>query len=496
MEGATASLFTVSCLYNAVVMPSDVYSILDQARREDGEGNHPAALMKYRLFLKYEAGDAQAWADYAGCLLAAGRFDDSARACDTALGIAPGLEPALVNRAAALVGLGRFVEAREVYAALLAVCPDRTEFIVGMQKCLYRMGDIASMEPILLKILDADPTHEEAIGLLTAVYTVRGDTAKQLEWSWRFLDLKFEGEELLWERSVLLLKLGDFREGLRLFENRPSMKKDYGFRGPLWDGGRLRGRTLLVHWEQGFGDTIMMLRYGPMLKELGGRVLLHVQPELLELARTCAGFDAIVSCPPAELEGKYDARIPVMSLPLALGTELHTIPADVPYLRVPAHVKNRAAIVERLAPAGGRRKAGLVWAGNVQYKNDRLRSVPPDQLWPLAECGGVAWFCLQREAPDLVPFEGAVPMGGLMETFADTAFLLDSMDLVVTVDTSMAHLAGALGKPTRLMLPFRSEWRWLAARDDSPWYPTMRLHRQNYGGDWEEVATSVAAARL
>jgi tetratricopeptide (TPR) repeat protein len=473
-------------------MPQDIRSILDHARREDGAGNHPAALMKYRLYLKYEPGDAQAWADYAGCLLAAGRFEDSLRACGAALGIDPCLEPALINRAAALVGLERFGEAREAYEGMLESSPDRTEIIVGLQKCLYRMGDIASMEPKLLKVLDAHPGHEEALSLLIAVHAVGNNWEKYREYSEKYLEAKFEGEELLWERAAMLLKLGDFGEGLRLFENRPSRKKDYGFAGPLWRGGPFPGRTLLVHWEQGFGDTIMMLRYGPMLKTLGGRVALHVQPELLDLARTCAGFDAIVSGPPSGIGPICDLRIPIMSLPLALGTEPGSIPAGVPYLGVPPLVKNRAAILERIRGAGAGRRIGLVWAGNKNYKNDHMRSVPPDHLAPLGECRGAAWFGLQREMPDLRPFEGVTPMGDLMETFADTAFLIDSMDLVVTVDTSVAHLAGALGKPTRLMLPFRCDWRWMEDRSDSPWYPTMRLHRQKYGDVWRDVAADVA----
>jgi tetratricopeptide (TPR) repeat protein len=473
-------------------MPRDAYSILDQARSEDGAGNYPAALMKYRLFLKYEPGDAQAWADYAGCLVAVGRFEDSLRAGGEALGLAPCLEPALVNRAAALSGLKRFGEAKEIYEGLLSTCPDRTAFILGLLKCLYRMGDIGSIEGRLLKILDSDPAHEEALSLLIAVYTVLGDREKLLEYSNRYLELKFAGEELLWERSALLLKMGDFAEGLGLYENRPSMKKAYGFTGPRWAGGPFPGKTLAVHWEQGFGDTIMMLRFGPALKALGGDVVLHVQPELLDLAATCAGFDRVASCPPRDLG--YDLHVPIMSLPLCLGTDASSIPAEVPYLRVPALVRNRGAILERLGQHGaGKRRVGLVWAGNTNYKNDHLRSVPPDQLAPLGNCAGAAWLCLQREAPDAVPFEGAVPMGDLMETFADTALLLDSMDIVVTVDTSTAHLAGALGKPTMLMLPFRNEWRWMTATAGSPWYPTMRLYRQSYLGDWSEVAEEIAA---
>jgi tetratricopeptide (TPR) repeat protein len=399
------------------------------------------------------------------------------------------MESAQINRAAALTGLARLGEAREIYESLLATNPGNTEIVVALQSCLYKMGDLASMEPVLLGILEADPQNEKILGLLVSVYTAGNDREKLLEYSQKLLDVMFEGPELLWERSALLLKMGDFKEGFKLYENRPSMRLASPFVGPRWSGEPFRGRRLVVHWEQGFGDTIMMLRFGPMLQALGGEVVLFVQPQLLELARTCVGFDRIVSGQTKELE--HELHIPTMSLPLALGIEPDTIPAEIPYLGVPPLVKWRNAILERLRMSGAGRRIGLVWAGNKNYKNDHLRSIPPEQLEPLGRAEDATWFSLQRETPDLLPLPGMVGMADLMETFGDTAFLINCMDVVVTVDTMAAHLAGALGKPTILMLPFRSEWRWMAKGSGSPWYPTIRIHRQNYLSDWSEVTEAV-----
>jgi len=474
-------------------MPQDIYSILDQARKEDGEGSVPSALVKYRLFLKYEAGDPQAWADYAGCLMAAGRFEDSVKACDAALGIMPGMEPALVNKAAALVGLGRFHDAKDIYGALLAARPDWVDIAMEMQKCMYTMGDVEAMEPGLQKILAAEPKRLEALSLLAAVHAAKKDWGKFQARSLEYLAAKFTGEELPCEKAKLLIRMGRFGECLGVAKKRHSDRKDSGAAGPLWGGEPFPGRTLLLHWEQGFGDSIMMLRYGSLAKKFGGTVVLCIQPALLELAMTSPGFDAVVADIPPGL--KYDLQLPLMSLPFVLvGTDTAPAPAQVPYLRVPDTVKNRGPILERLRAAAGRRKIGLVWAGSGKYGHDHIRSVPPGELWPLAERKGPAWFCLQREAPGFAPFEGAVPMGDLMETFADTAFLLDSMDAVLTVDTSTVHLAGALGKPTHLMLPFRGEWRWLEERSDSPWYPTVRIHRRTCGGSWAETISCAALA--
>jgi hypothetical protein len=248
----------------------------------------------------------------------------------------------------------------------------------------------------------------------------------------------------------------------------------------------------LVHGEQGYGDTIMMLRHLARAKELGGTLLAFVQAPLGPVAATCPGpdavFDAVEGAPVA-----FDVQLPMMSLPFALGIDGAGAPAR-PYLGVPGHVPNRANIDPLMAGACPRKKKiGLVWAGRPDHKRDGERSIPPGLLSPLAAVEGVSWLALQRELPDTAPFPGAVPLGGALETFADTAYALSRLDLLVAVDTSAAHLAGAMGVPTMLMVTCVPDWRWGLSRRDSPLYPSVTIFRQGEPGDWGGVLREVAA---
>jgi len=296
-----------------------------------------------------------------------------------------------------------------------------------------------------------------------------------------------------WEMSHFRLLVGDFRKGRELFESRLRLPDFIGQKSllaaPRWDGRPIRGGTLLVHGEQGYGDTIMMLRYLKRAKALCGRLLVFVQPPLAPVAATCEGpdevFDSIEGAPV-----KFDYQLPMMSLPYALG-DFSDGAAPCPYLKAPGHVPNREKIDALMSGADGKKKCGLVWAGRPTHKRDAERSIPPKLLVPLADVEGAAWFALQRECPDQAPFPGAVPLGGLLGAFADTAHAISRLDLLVTVDTSAAHLAGAMGIPVALMVTCLPDWRWQLRRSDSPLYPTMTIFRQKEPGDWEDVCIAV-----
>jgi tetratricopeptide (TPR) repeat protein len=470
-------------------MASDLYSVLEQARETAKVGNHSMALIKYRLYLKYERGDPHAWADYAGSLIMTSRFDDSLLASGKALEIDPDFELALFNKAVALYSLDKFEEAKHIFIHLLTINPDKAEFILGLQKCLSKMGDTDSVESELLKILNNDPSNIDAMTFLIPYYMSKNDQEKIKYWHEKLINLKFNGNELLFEKGGLLLKLGEYQEGFKLFEYRPANINGPVFAEQRWNGEPFPERALLLYWEQGLGDTIMMLRYGPLVKALGGNVILKVQSNLLELAKTCDGFDNIIT--DQDTQPKFDLRLPLMSLPLVLRTDLNTIPSKVPYLSVPAFVKNRDAIIERLNQSNKSKRIGLVWAGNKFYKNDALRSISPNFLAPLEQYKQATWYSIQRETPDLITFNGVIPIADLMDTFDDTAFIVSNMDLIITVDTAIAHLAGALGKPVILMLSFLSDWRWMLARSDSLWYPSIRIYRQSLSSNWAEVIKAV-----
>jgi hypothetical protein len=262
----------------------------------------------------------------------------------------------------------------------------------------------------------------------------------------------------------------------------------------------LDGRTVLLTHEDGFGDTIQFVRYAGRLADRGARVVLHVPPPMRRLLRTAAGVATVLGSD--AVIAQYDFFCPMFSLPRAFGTTLESIPAEVPYLRAdPALTTSWAS---RLPPCHGTR-VGLVWAGQARpwaegfSALDNRRSIGLATLAPLASVAGLQLVSLQSGAPAAEIFENApslalVDVMGDVADFADTAAIIANLDIVVSVDTSVAHLAGAMGKPVFLLDRYDSCWRWLAGRDDSPWYPTLRIFRQTRMGDWAPVVARVAAA--
>jgi len=259
-----------------------------------------------------------------------------------------------------------------------------------------------------------------------------------------------------------------------------------------WQGEPITGKILLVRREQGAGDTLQFIRFIPQLLQRGARVLLDVSPDLAELSQSIA--------PAVELLDRNathptpDFYVNLMSLPRLLGVTLDNLPATIPYLSPdPCKV---AAWHARLDSLRGK-KIGIVWAGNPKHANDRNRSCPLDLLSPLFGQDGLAWFSLQKgaAAAQLTRHRTAITdLGPELHSFSDTAAALSALDLLITVDTSVAHLAGALGRPAWVMLPYAPDWRWLLQREDSPWYPALRLLRQDEGGDWNGVVRKLAAA--
>ena len=371
----------------------------------------------------------------------------------------------------------------------------RPDEVIAMADRLIRAGDRNRARLILLGLIGKDPDNPEARRRLDGLVwegswpELRKDMECQLA--------GFSGAEAEFERSYLSLLFGEMPLGWKQYEARLEMPGRTGtvssardFREPRWNGEPFPGKTLLLYFERGFGDTFMFIRYAKLAKALGDRVLLEAQRQICHLVTTCPGVDLVI--PHGDPVPPFDIQAPLLSLPWIFHTDLDSIPADIPYLDVPPFVTNRRPIAERLAGSEGKVRVGLAWAGGRGYKRDLERSVRPGTFAPLAAVPGVAWYSFQLEVPELPPLPGIVSLAPLLASFSDTAYALSGMDLVITVDTALAHLSGAMGIPTLLLLPFQPDFRWLLGRDDSPWYPTMRLYRQPGPGDWDTVVRRVA----
>ena len=299
--------------------------------------------------------------------------------------------------------------------------------------------------------------------------------------------------------SLLLLLKGDYQQGFRMHESRWRASElgliQRNFTQPQWRGEPLNGRRILLHCEQGFGDAIQFIRYAPHVAERGGKVIIECHAALKSLFSNIVGVDQVIvedsPLPP------FDLHCPLHSLPLAMGTTVETIPSHIPYLH--ADLQRAEQWKTCTNSDSGTLKVGLVWAGRSTHDNDRNRSLNLKDLEPLTHIAGVSLYSLQKGQRNSRTDPAAHRIALIDHTdelndFSDTAALIANLDLVITVDTSVAHLAGAMGKPTWVLLPFLPDWRWMLERSDSPWYSTVRLFRQSKIGDWKSPIEEVLQA--
>ena len=285
------------------------------------------------------------------------------------------------------------------------------------------------------------------------------------------------------------MRLGRWEEGWPEFECRDWLRRR-SFRQPRWDGTSLAGRTILLHTEQGMGDTFQFVRFAELVKSQAKKVLLECPPSLVPLLKSCRGIDQVIArgtpLPP------FDVYASLLSLPALLKTTLATLPAEVPYLFAdPELVELCGGVLSRIRAF----RIGIAWQGSPTHLGDRFRSVPLVEFGALGAIEGAQLVSLQKEnneqlanvADRFVVLDLGRQLDGGTGAFMGTAAAMKHLDLVVTCDTAVAHLAGALGMPAWVLLPYSADWRWLLDRDDSPWYPTLRLFRQKKRGDWAEV---------
>jgi tetratricopeptide (TPR) repeat protein len=292
--------------------------------------------------------------------------------------------------------------------------------------------------------------------------------------------------------ACILLLQGNFLEGLQQYEWRwrtPRMGSR-SFVQPQWDGSDPQGRTILLWAEQGHGDAIQFVRYAALVKAMGATVILECRPPEHRLFQSCSGIDYVFTT--AEQPPDFDMHVPLMSLPRLFGTTVETIPGKT-YLSATTASALREEVQERLRLAKGL-KIGLVWSPKLGFSLDFKRRYRLEQLAPLFEIPGLSWFSLQKgdQSEELETYgKQIIDLGSCVQDFADTALAISQLDLVITVDTSVAHLAGAMGKETWVLLPFAPDWRWLLDREDSPWYPSVLLFRPPALGDWQSVVAQL-----
>ncbi len=404
----------------------------------------------------------------------------------------------MIDLSVAEAEAGRFASAASLLRSVLGASGRDAFVLYGLGHMAYRRGNYTEAAELLRQSVAMDATNAKAhndLGL--ALFALGHDQAAfaSLMNSWMrdeelALAVMTEGMEMLRRDACVA---GWLKYEARLIA-RPGIRPRRDIPGPRWLGREdIAGQTILLHSEQGYGDAIQFVRYVPWVVERGARVLVEGHSGLMPLFRDLAGVAGVFAL--NEALPPFDVQCPLMSLPLAFRTDLAGIPAQIPYL----HAKQEliATWRQRLGPPTGLRVA-IVWSGNPANEADQERSIPLATLLPLLDVPGCEFHVIQT---DVRPADRAVldrlpavrDHSAVSRDFAETAALISLMELVISVDTSLAHLGGALGLPVWLLLPGNPDWRWMAGRDDTPWYPTMRLFRQDVAGDWASVAATVAA---
>jgi tetratricopeptide (TPR) repeat protein len=432
---------------------------LGTSQRE--RGRVAEAIKSFRRVLELKPDFADAANDLGSALREAGHFEEAARILQRTVQNSPRFYQAQNNLGNVLRALGRFDEAESALRAALQIKPDIAQVHVNLGNVLRDKGDLPGAIAATRHALTLRPDLPDLHQTLGSLLLLAGQYAEgwpEYEWRWRC-------------RNMIQLRSTPGR--------------------PRWDGSNLDGRTILLQSDAGLGDAIQCTRYIPLIADRGGQVVLECQRELHPLFANLKGVVQLITAddplPP------HDVHCPLMSLPLAFGTTLETIPIQIPYVAADEALIHQWR--QRLSNSP-RPRVGLAWAGNPTHTHDRRRSIPLEMLAPFATAIHAPFHSLQTRntaTHALTPPQGLnlVDYSRDLTNFAQTAALIMNLDLVISVDTSVAHLAGALGKPVWVLLPFAPDWRWMLHRQDSPWYPTARLFRQTRFGDWADVISRV-----
>ncbi len=423
-----------------------------------------------------------------------GQLDEAILCYQKALQLNPTNIYAFCNLGNTLAEKGQLDEAVGYYEKAIELNPNDAHIYNNLGFIFYNEKQLDKAIPYFQKAIELDPNFAMVYCNLGNALKEKGQFDEAITYYQRALQLDPELVDAHLNMSLLLLLRGNFEEGWKEYGWRWKLKDFYrrNYSQPLWDGADISGRTILLHAEQGFGDTIQFVRYVPFVAQGRAKVIVECQTELVTLLKSVEGVSQVVSR--GEQLHNFVIHCPLLTLPLIFNTTLNSIPAKIPYITVDSMLVQKWQ--EKIQHDNLKLKIGLVWAGGSTFRGDRNRSCSLEIFSPLAQIKGITLYSLQKGEAAKQARKSPTSIKLIDHTteiidFSDTAALIENLDLIITVDTAVAHLAGALGKPVWTLLPFVPDWRWLLNREDSPWYPTMRLFRQPSPGNWEAVMENI-----
>jgi tetratricopeptide (TPR) repeat protein len=465
------------------IQPDSAEAINNRANILKQLGRLDEAICAYRQATELQPGYVDAHANLGIALHLAGRLREAVGSYEKASGLQPGNAQLWNHLGTAQFELGMFDDSLKSYikaASLRDVAEVHNNIGLVLQK-LDRMDEAIAQHE---RALSMKADYAEAITALGTAFQIKGNLAEAMALHRRAIAASPDYPESHLNLAFMLLAEGSCAEGWQEYEwrrRRPSGERRFDYSCPEWHGEDLAGKRILVAAEQGLGDAINFVRYVPLLADRGAKVFLECYPELRRLFQTVRGVEGLLGS--GDSTGRFDFFCPMLSLPRVFGTELDSIPSEVPYLSADPGVRDHWS--ERIQGMGAGINVGVAWAGRTAQVNDRNRSIPVSVFSRLGGVPGVRYFSLQKETVGKPDFAMIDLTGELMD-MADTAALMTNLDLVITVDSAVGHLAGAIGKRGWILLPRPTDFRWLLEREDTPWYPSIRLYRQARPRDWEE----------
>ncbi len=481
------------CRAAVEIRPDYAEALFEWALALEAQGRLEDAALKYREVVRLKPTMAEAHYNLGIVLHKLARLDEAAAAYEEALRVRPDFHIAQVNLGNVYKDQSDTPRAIACYERALAAFPDDAKVYNNLGRIWQDQDQLDRAEECYRQAIRCEPAGPSGFNNLGAVLQERGESAKALACYDKCLRLEGNFAEAHYNRGRILLAQQQFAEGWKEFEWRTKCRRypARSFVRAAWDGTPLPDAALLVYAEQGLGDTLHFARYVTLARGRARQVIFEVQPALVPLLRM-SGFEEAV--PAGAPLPPFGARVPLLSLPGIFGTDAANLPAEIPYLQ--ADPKRVAAWNDRLARIANGFRVGIQWQGNPAFADDRRRSFPLERMSPLAAVEGIGWFSLQKhegrqQLPGVADRWTIHDLGTELdehgEAFVDTAAVMMNLDLVITSDTATAHLAGGLGVKVWVALSCVPDWRWFLDREDSPWYPTMRLFRQKTPGDWADV---------
>ncbi len=459
-------------------------------------GNLDEAILYYERAISLNPENAMAHNNLGTALKKQCRLEEAVKRYNSAIELNPDYAEAYNNLGITLQSLMRLDKAITSYRTAITINPHYAEAYYNCGNALNKQEMIDEALICFKKATAIKPDYAEAHNLLGATLEEQGNLVEAAASYSRAIELNPDYVDAHINRSFLSLLKGNYKDGWQEYEWR-LYKKGYvnrTFQQPMWNGSHLKGKTILIHTEQGVGDNIQFVRYLPMVQAMGGRVIFECLPELIHVLKHCAGIDKIVTkSSSGRLSEQFDVHVPLLSLPGLFNTTLNSIPSNIPYITVDPDLLEQWRL--RLSN-DYKYKAGIVWAGNPNHAKDKRRSCSLSDFATLAEIQEISFYCLQKGAASIEADKWSdkgriIRLDSEISDFTDTAAIIANLDIVISVDTSAAHLAGAIGKSVWTLLPFIPDWRWQLERNDSPWYPSMRLFRQTKMYEWDGVFEQV-----